>query len=57
MKSKLRINSQGWKLEYNPNDPSDVKLAIEAAREWHKRGAKENQLIAVIPDIPLRQAA
>lgn len=57
MKSKAQNNRLGLKLEYNPTNPADLKLAIEIAREWHKRGASENQLVAVAPPVALEQAA
>lgn len=45
MKSKPQVNGHGLKLEFNPSNTADVKLAIEIAREWHCRGANENQLV------------
>ena len=51
MKSKPQVNSHGLKLEFNPSNSVDVKLAIEIAREWHCRGASENQLVAVTVSI------
>ncbi len=59
MKSKPQLNRHGLKLEYNPNNAADLKLAIEIAREWHCRGASENQLVAAIANrtLDLQQAA
>jgi hypothetical protein len=59
MKSKPNKNNHGLKLEYNPNDSADLKLAVEIARYWHKRGAGENRLVAITDNskIHLQKAA
>lgn len=59
MKSKASKNIHGLKLEYNPNNSSDVKLAIDIARYWHQRGATENTLVARVESftVSLRQKA
>ncbi len=45
MKNRPTKTNQGIKLEYNPNNHKDLKLAIEVARHWHQRGSTENSLI------------
>lgn len=50
MKAIPMKNTQGMRLEYNPNNTKDVRLAVEIARYWHCRGAIDNQLIPVTPE-------
>ena len=59
MKSKASKNNHGLTLEYNPDSPSDIKLAIDIARYWHQRGASENTLIARVEGftVSVRQKA
>lgn len=43
-----RPSKNGYlKLEYNVNNPDDVRLAQAMARDWKKRGHTQHQLIPV----------
>ena len=47
MYCKPSKNGTGLKLEYNVNNPDDVKLAKAFAKDWKKRGETHHKLIPI----------